>query len=148
MTGSPYDTPAHDAYRDTLRHWVAREVEPYAEAWDEAGSFPRDLYPKAAEIGLIPLGYPEEYGGIPGDLFYLIIGAQELARAGAGGIMASLLSHTIGAPPIVRGGGQALKQRVLPGIMSGGKISALAITEPGCGSDVAALRTAARRDGG
>ena len=148
MTGSPYYTPAHDAYRDTLRRFVAREVEPYAEAWDEAGSFPRDLYPKAAEIGLIPLGYPEEYGGIPGDLFYLIIGAQELARAGAGGIMASLLSHTIGAPPIVRGGGQALKQRVLPGIMSGGKISALAITEPGCGSDVAALRTAARRDGG
>ena len=148
MTRSPYYTPAHEAYRDTLRRWVAREVEPHAATWDEAGAFPRELYPKAAEIGLIPLGYPEEYGGIPGDLFYLIVGAQELARAGAGGIMASLLSHTIGAPPIVRGGSPALKQRVLPGIMSGEKISALAITEPGGGSDVAALRTTARREGG
>jgi len=145
MTPSPYYTPAHEAYRETLRRWVAREVEPHAGAWDEAGGFPRELYPKAAAIGLIPLGYPEEYGGIPGDLFYLIVGAQELARAGAGGIMASLLSHTIGAPPIVRGGSPALKQRVLPGIMSGEKISALAITEPGGGSDVAALRTTARR---
>ncbi|WP_142810776.1 acyl-CoA dehydrogenase family protein [Tepidiphilus olei] len=144
---SPYYTPEHEAYRESLRRWVATEIEPYADQWDEEGTFPRELYRKAAQIGLIPMGYPEEYGGIPADLFYLIIGAQELARAGAGGVSASLLSHTIGTPPIVRGGSPELKARVLPGILSGEKISALAITEPSGGSDVANLRTRAVRDG-
>lgn len=144
---SPYYTAEHEAYRDSLRRWVASEVEPFAADWDEAGSFPRELYRKAAEIGLIPMGYPEAYGGIEADLFYLIIGAQELARPGVGGLPASLLSHTIGTPPIARNGSPELKARVLPGILAGEKISALAITEPGGGSDVAALRTTARREG-
>lgn len=144
---SPYYTAEHQAYRETLRRWVAQEIEPHAAEWDEAGSFPRELYRKAAEVGLIPLGYPAAYGGIEADLFYLIVGCQELARAGAGGLVASLMSHTIGTPPIVRAGRPELKARVLPQILSGEKISALAITEPSGGSDVAALRTSARRDG-
>ncbi len=71
-------------------------------AWDEAGEFPRELYEKAAEIGLLGLGFPEEYGGVPADQFMKIIASQELARAGAGGVSASLMSHTIGSPPIAR----------------------------------------------
>jgi acyl-CoA dehydrogenase len=145
--GSPYYTAEHEAFRETLRRFVAKEIEPYAAAWDEAETFPRELYVKAAGIGLTALGFPEEFGGVQTDSFYGIIAAQELARAGAGGIAASLQSHTIGAPPIAFAGSAELKRRVLPEILSGRKISALAITEPGAGSDVASLETAARREG-
>lgn len=138
----------HDAYRDSLQRWIAQRIDPYATDWDEAGSFPRELYREAAEIGLIPMGYPEEYGGIPGDIFFFLIGAQALAYTGVGGLGASLMSHSIGTPPIVHAGSDALKARVLPDILSGEKISALAITEPGGGSDVASLRTRAVLDGG
>ena len=144
---SPFYTEEHAAFRDTIRRFVAREIEPFAGAWDEAESFPRELYQKAATAGLLALGFPEEYGGVESDSFHGIIAAQELARAGAGGIAAGLQSHTIGAPPIAFAGSPALKQRLLPEILAGRKISALAITEPGAGSDVANLQTSARRDG-
>jgi acyl-CoA dehydrogenase len=144
---SPFYTPEHEAFRETVRRFVAKEIEPFAAEWDEAEEFPRELYQKAAAIGLLQLGFPEEYGGIAGDLFYRIILSAELAKAGAGGISASLMSHTIGAPPIAAAGSPALKARLLPEILAGRKISALAITEPGAGSDVAALTTTARREG-
>ncbi len=147
MSLSPFYTPEHDAFRDVVRRFVAREIEPHATAWDEAGEFPRDLYARAAEIGLLGLGFPEEYGGVASDRFHAIIATQELTRAGAGGVCASLMSHTIGAPPIAKLGSERLKARVLPAILAGEKISALAITEPSGGSDVANLRTTARRDG-
>ncbi|WP_417546963.1 acyl-CoA dehydrogenase family protein [Marinobacter segnicrescens] len=146
-TSSPFYTAEHEAFRDSVRAFVRKEIEPFVTEWDEAGTFPRELYKKAADIGLIPLGYPEEYGGIEADLFYMIIAAQELAMAGCGGLSASLMSHGIGSPPIVKYGSEALKQRVLPPIYAGEAISALAITEPGGGSDVAALKTTAKRDG-
>ena len=144
---SPFYTPDHDAFREVMRRFVAREIEPYAHEWDEANEFPRELYAKAAEIGLLGLGFPEEYGGTTVDQFMKIVVSQELARAGAGGISASLLSHTIGSPPIARAARPEIKARVLPQVLSGRKISALAITEPSGGSDVANLRTKARRDG-
>jgi len=144
---SPYYTDGHEAFRNTMRRFVDQEIAPFADAWDEAGTFPRELYRKAADVGLLGLGFPVEYGGVPGDEFFSIIAAQELARAGAGGISASLMSHSIGAPPIARLGHQALRERVLPKILSGEKISALAITEPDGGSDVASIRTRAERAG-
>lgn len=144
---SPFYTAEHEAFRDTVRSFVAREITPFVNDWEESGTFPRELYRKAADVGMIPLGYPEAYGGVPGDLFYVIIAAQELARAGSGGLSASLMSHNIGTPPIVKYGSDALKDRVLPQILSGEAISALGITEPGGGSDVAALKTTAKRDG-
>jgi acyl-CoA dehydrogenase len=147
LTKSPFYTADHIAFRDTVRRFVEREIEPYAHIWDEAGEFPRALYEKAARIGLLGLGFPEEYGGTEADRFMWIIAVQELARAGAGGVSAGLNSHSIGAPPIARAGRGELKARVLPDILLGKKISALAITEPSGGSDVANLRTAARRDG-
>ena len=125
----------------------SREIEPYANDWDEAGEFPRELYRKAAEVGYMGLGFPERYGGTEGDRFMRIIAMQEIARAGCGGVGAGLFSHTIGAPPILHRGSDEMKARVLPQILSGEKISALAITEPSGGSDVANLRTTARRDG-
>jgi acyl-CoA dehydrogenase len=144
---SPYYTAEHAAFRETVRRFVEREIEPFATQWDEAGEFPRELYGKASAIGALQLGFPEEYGGVKCDRFYRLIWAQELARAGAGGISASLNSHTIGAPPIARFGSQAMKRRALPPILAGEKISALAITEPSAGSDVASIKTTARREG-
>src|SRR5689334_12929445 len=144
---SPFYTAEHEAFRDVMRRFVAREIEPFAHQWDEAGEFPRELYAKAAEIGLLALGFPEACGGVPADQFMKIVASQELARAGAGGVSASLMSHSIGAPPIARAARPAIKARVLPEILCGRKISALAITEPGGGSDVANLTTRARRDG-
>jgi len=144
---SPFYTAEHEAYRDVVRRFVEREIEPYAHEWDEAGEFPRLLYEKAAEIGLLGLGFPEAYGGTEVDQFMKIVASQELARAGAGGVSASLMSHTIGSPPIARAARPEIKARVLPEILSGRKISALAITEPSGGSDVANLRTKARREG-
>jgi acyl-CoA dehydrogenase len=142
---SPFYTPDHLAWQATLRRWVTREIAPHATAWDEAGAFPRELYQKAAEMGLLQLGFPEEFGGIPSDPFMSIVTTQELARPGAGGIAASLMVHGIGAPPIAAAGSPELKARLLPPVLRGEKIIALAITEPSGGSDVANLRTTARR---
>jgi acyl-CoA dehydrogenase len=140
-------TPDHEAFRATVRRFVGREILPHAAEWDEAGGFPRELYAKAAAAGLLGVGFPEEYGGTPADHFYRLILAEELGRSGSGGTAASLMSHTIGLPPLVAGGTHELKARVIPGVLAGEKISALAVTEPGAGSDVAQLSTTARRDG-
>ena len=144
---SPFYGPEHEAFRHTIRRFVAKEIEPYATQWDEEGEFPRDLYGKAGAIGYLGLGYPAEYGGSEGDRFMTILAMQELARAGSGGVCAGLFSHAIAAPPILHRGSAAMKERVLPQILSGEKIAALAITEPSGGSDVANLRTSARREG-
>jgi acyl-CoA dehydrogenase len=140
-------TPDHEAFRATVRRFVESEIIPHAAEWDEAGGFPRELYGKAAAAGLLGVGFPEEYGGTPADHFYRVILAEEMGRSGSGGTAASLMSHTIGLPPLVAGGTNELKARVIPGVLSGCKISALAVTEPGAGSDVAQLATTARREG-
>lgn len=142
-----YYTPEHEQFRQTMREFVSREIAPFASDWDEAEEFPRELYRKAAAIGLLGLNYPEEFGGTPADGFYSIIASVELAAAGSGGVSASLMSHSIGAPPILHAGSREMKARVLPQILAGEKISALAITEPSGGSDVAAIKTTAIRNG-
>jgi len=143
-----YYRPDHLDLRETVRRFVAREITPHAADWDEAATFPRELYRKAAEVGLLGLGFPEEYGGVPGvDYFHRLVASLELAQAGSGGVVASLMSHTIGSPPLVTFGSEELKRRVLPAVLAGERIAALAITEPSGGSDVAALRTTAIRDG-
>ena len=102
-----------------MRRFVEREILPHAAPWDEAGEFPRELYRKAAAAGLLGVGFPEEYGGTPADYFFRIVSAEEFARAGTGGLSASLFSHTIGAPPIAAVGSEELKRRVLPSILVG-----------------------------
>ena len=147
MKPHPALSEEHEAFRDTVRRFVEREILPHAAAWDEAGEFPRELYRKAAQAGLLGVGYPEEYGGTPADHFFRIVSGEEFARAGSGGLSASLFSHTIGAPPIAAVGSEELKRRVLPAILAGEKISALAITEASGGSDVANLKTSAKQQG-
>jgi acyl-CoA dehydrogenase len=140
-------TPEHEAFRASVKRFVDRELLPHVDAWDEAETFPRALYRRAGELGLLGLGFPEQYGGTPGDLFHEFVMVEELARTGCGGLLASLFSHAIGAPPILVGGSESLKARVLPAILSGEAVSALAITEPSGGSDVANLALRAERDG-
>jgi acyl-CoA dehydrogenase len=135
------------AFRDGVRAWVDAEVAPFVREWDEAGSFPRELYRRAAQMGLLQLGYPDHLGGTPCAMAFRLAAAQEIARAGSGGLMASLFSHNIGLPPIVEHAHPALQQRIVPTVLAGEAIAALAITEPGGGSDVARLRTTARLDG-
>ena len=142
-----YFTPEHEAFRASLRNFVAREITPFVNDWDEAETFPLSLYKQAAEVGATGLGFPEECGGTPADVFYKIILAEEYARCGSGGVQASLNSHTIGLPPIAAAGSHTLQQKVLPSVLRGDKVAALAITEPSGGSDVAALQTTAVRDG-
>nr|WP_316640165.1 acyl-CoA dehydrogenase family protein [uncultured Roseateles sp.] len=138
------------AFRDALRQFVSREIAPHVNEWDEAGTFPRELYARAAEMGLLGIGYPAELGGLgitPQDARLRLIATEEIARAGSGGLMASLFSHNIALPPLLAQASVELQRRVLPDVMSGAKIAALAITEPSGGSDVARLRTTARLDG-
>lgn len=143
-----YYTAEHLAFADAVRKFTAQEITPFVNDWEENETFPRELYRKAADVGLLGLGFPEEFGGIADtDAFHVLLAAIELAQCGSGGILASLLSHSIGAPPIKNAGSDEMKARVLPQILSGAKISALAITEPGGGSDVAGLTTKAIRDG-
>ena len=141
------DAAELDTFRASARRFVEREIAPHVAAWDEAETFPRALYAKAAEAGLIGLGYPEACGGTPATMRLRLVATDEVARAGSGGLMASLFSHSIGLPPIVAHGSEALKRRIVPDVLAGRKIAALAITEPGGGSDVARLACSARRDG-
>ena len=137
---SHYFPPDHEQFRASLRDFVSREITPFVNEWDEAGTFPRALYRRAAELGATGLGYPEEYGGTPADIFYQLVLAEEYARCGCGGVQASLNSHMIALPPLLAAGSDALKRRVLPAVLRGDKIAALAVTEPSGGSDVAATK--------
>jgi acyl-CoA dehydrogenase len=140
-------TEEHEQLRRTVRGFVDREIVPYVDAWEEAESFPRELYNKAGELGLLGLGFPEAYGGTPIDTFAQLLVTEELCRAGSGGVAAGLMSHGIGLPPILALGSTELKQLIAPDVLTGDRISCLAITEPSGGSDVANLQTTARREG-
>ncbi|MDK3071826.1 acyl-CoA dehydrogenase family protein [Sedimentitalea sp. JM2-8] len=144
MTLSYFDD-THEMIRDTARTFVEREIRPHIDEWEEAGGFPREIYKKAGDAGLLGIGYPEELGGTGGDVFQKVVWVEELMRAGSGGLVASLGSLDIGMPPLVRFGSDALKRKILPQVLAGEKIYALAITEPGGGSDVAGLKTRAER---
>jgi acyl-CoA dehydrogenase len=133
---------------DAVSRFAQREVAPNVHAWEEADEFPRSLYAKAAEIGLLGLGYPEELGGTPASWRMRLANGQTFARFGAsGGVLAGLFSHNIGLPPILAMGSPELQQKIIPPVLRGEKIAALAVTEPSGGSDVARIRTTAVREG-
>ncbi|MBK5345068.1 acyl-CoA dehydrogenase family protein [Pseudomonas sp. TH49] len=143
-----YFDPSHQMVRDSVRRFVEREILPDIDAWEEAESFPRELYLKAGAAGILGIGYPEALGGShEGDVFAKVAASEELMRCGSGGLVAGLGSLDIGLPPIVKWARPEVRDRVVPSVLSGEKISALAITEPGGGSDVANLQTRAVRDG-
>ncbi len=133
---------------DSVARFAREEIAPHVNDWDAAGEFPRALYRRTAELGLLAIGYPEHLGGTPaGYAMRLPVWVALCRHGGSGGVLASLFSHNIGLPPVVAHGSAALQAQVVPGVLRGEQIAALAITEPGGGSDVAALRTTARLDG-
>jgi len=141
-----YFSTEHKQIRQTVRRFVDQEILPNIEAWEEENYIPREIYKKAAAVGILGTGYPEAYGGFPSDTFTKIVIIEELMRSTSGGLAASLGSLDIALPPIVAFGTDDQKQRFLPDVLSGDKIAALAITEPSGGSDVANLQTTAIRD--
>ena len=131
-----------------VTRFAAKEIAPHVTEWDQAGEFPRALYARAAQLGLLGLGYPEDLGGTPASQRMRNAMSVAMARHGAsGGVFAGLFSHNIGLPPVLRHGSDDLQREIVPPVLRGEKIAALAITEPGAGSDVAAIRTTARLDG-
>jgi acyl-CoA dehydrogenase len=146
---NPHMRPEHNEWRAQLRRFIDTEIAPYAEDWDEAGHTPSELWPKAAAVGLLGMGFPEEFGGVSEgiDCWHSWIVNEELARFGVGGVAATLMVHGIGLPPVLNWGSQAMKEMVAPPVLAGEKVIALGITEPGGGSDVAQLATTAVRDG-
>jgi acyl-CoA dehydrogenase len=144
----PGVTPEHLQVQEAIRAFVEGEIQPNADAWDEAGTFPRELYRKAGEVGLLGLGWPAEYGGTPVDHVGKLLSSIELSRGGIGGVTASLGSHSIMLWPVIAGARDEVRREVVPQIISGERIGALAITEPSGGSDVAQLKTRATRVAG
>lgn len=147
MIGNPF-TPEHEAFRRTVREWARRELAPHALEWDEAGIFPREVFRQAGEMGLLGIRLDPAYGGSGLDTWYSVIFAEELAHSQNAGINTALLVHAEMAIPILDALGTGeQKRRFLAPAIRGEAIAALAISEPDCGSDVAAIRTTARRDG-
>jgi citronellyl-CoA dehydrogenase len=145
---APPFTAEHDLFRKTLRDYVVRELAPHALEWDEAGIFPREVFRQLAELGALGVNYPEEVGGSGGDFWHAVVLAEELVHSRNSGVnMAVLVQSQIATPIIQEIGTAEQKKEFLAPALAGEKIAALGISEPDAGSDVAHLRTTARRSG-
>jgi len=133
--------------RANVKKFVDKEIRPFIDEWEEENTFPRALYEKAGKAGLLGIGHPEEFGGTGEDIFSKIAASEELMRSTSGGLVASLGSLDIALPPIWKWGNSELKESIVADVIAGKKISALAITEPSGGSDVANLKTRAVKEG-
>lgn len=144
-----YFNESHQLARQTTRQFVDKHIVPYIDEWEGEGMFPRDIYQKAGEAGLLGVGFPERFGGTAeGDVFMQVAVSEELMRSTSGGLVASLGSLNIGLPPIAKWATEPVKERVVASVLRGEKISALAITEASGGSDVANIKTRAVKEGG
>jgi len=145
---TPY-TEAHDMFRKTVRNFAEKELRPHMDEWEEAEIFPREVFARAGELGIFGAHYPEEHGGSGGDYWFSMAKAEELPRAGSGGVPMALLVQSDMATPVISDlGSKEQIEEFLKPALRGEKIAALGVSEPGCGSDVAAMRTWARKDGG
>ena len=141
-------TPEHEMLRRSVRAFVEKEVTPFVAEWEDAGRIPRDFWRRLGELGFLGLEFPVEYGGAGGDFLSSVVLGEEMARCRSGGVAFSVLVHTdMSSPWLTRYGTDAQKQLYLPGIIKGDIVCALGITEPGTGSDMAALATRAVKDG-
>lgn len=135
-------------FRAQVRRFVEEQVIPNGDKWEEAGMLPREVLRKMGELGFLGIRYPEEYGGAAMDTVGSAILAEEMGRSTFGGFTITVLVHTdMASPHLVNAGSLEQKRRWLPKIIKGELITAIAVTEPDAGSDVAGMRTTARRDG-
>ena len=138
----------HEMLRKSIRAFVEKEVTPHVREWEDAGRIPRSLWRRLGELGFLGLEFPTEHGGGGGDFLSSVVLGEEMARCRSGGVAFSVLVHTdMSSPWLTRFGTEAQKRRYLPRIIAGELVCALAITEPGTGSDMAALATRAERRG-
>ena len=138
----------HQLLRDQVARFLAEEVEPHASAWEADGKVPREVLRRMGRAGLFGLMYEPEYGGAGADALTNLAFAEALSQSTYGGFIITVLVHTdMASPHLHHAGSAAQKARWMPGITSGELITAVGITEPGAGSDVAGLRTTARREG-
>ena len=145
---NPFDTAERIAFRNTLKEFVSKEMTPFANQWDEEGKIPWELHQKVGALGVWGFGIEEQFGGLGmDDCFMRAIFNEEFAMCGSGGITAAMNGRMISVEPIQRLASDEIKARALPEIVSGRKGSSLGMTEPSGGSDVAAMKTTARRDG-
>jgi acyl-CoA dehydrogenase len=142
-----YFSKHHELLRKAVRDFVRKEIAPNVDEWEEAGGFPRELHKKVGELGYTSVSYPEEVGGGGGDLFEEIVVNEEFMRGGSPGLVASLFSHGISLPPLIKYGTPEQKEKFVKPVIAGDRVAALAVTEPGGGSDVANLQTTAVRKG-
>lgn len=148
MTYEPYFTEEHDELRKMIRKFVQKEITPYVDEWEEKGEFPRSLFTRMGELGLLGLNYPKEVGGQGGDYFASIVLAEELNKCGCGGVPLSIGVQTdMATPPIYKFGTKDQHERFLKPAIRGEKIAAIGITEPNHGSNVMGVQTKAKRDG-
>ena len=146
---SPYFREEHEQLRAQLRRFIDTEIKPHADAWEVQGFVPRDVLARMGALGFFGIRYPEQYGGSQLDTLATVVLAEELGRSSYGGFAITVLVHTdMASPHLVNAGTPEQLQRWLPGIIKGEIITAVAVTEPGAGSDVAGIRTTAKRDGG
>ncbi|MCA9600169.1 MAG: acyl-CoA dehydrogenase family protein [Myxococcales bacterium] len=138
---------AHELFRQSCLRFAKEKIAPHAVKWEEAGEFPRELYQEAAAVGLLGAGFPEELGGGGGDMLFGLVGAEALLTGGSTGVVAGLGSLGIALPPVLNLGSEEQKRRFVPPVLAGEQIAALAITEPGTGSDVAGIATKAVKSG-
>lgn len=149
LSGSSPFTEEHQAFRQSLRKFIAAEINPYVDAWEEAEIFPaHEVFAKMAALGFFGLSYPEQYGGQGLDYWYNVVMAEELAGIHCGGIPMAIGVHTdMSTPALNDFGSHELKKRFLEPALRGQMVTAIAVTEPGSGSDVASIQTRADSDG-
>jgi alkylation response protein AidB-like acyl-CoA dehydrogenase len=141
-------TDEHAMLRKAIRAFVEKEIAPHVGAWEDAGEIPRAVWRRLGELGFLGLEFPPEYGGGGADFPASVVLGEEMARCRSGGVAFSVLVHTdMSSPWLMRFGTDAQKSKYLPGIVRGETVCALGITEPGTGSDMAALQTRAVREG-
>jgi acyl-CoA dehydrogenase len=143
-----FTTPEHELLREQVDRFIMREVEPYAAAWEDEGCVPREVLRKMGAAGLFGLMYDTQYGGAQADALTNLVFAEALSQSTFGGFIITVLVHTdMASPHLHHAGSAAQKAKYLPGVISGDLITAVGISEPGAGSDVAGMRTTARREG-
>lgn len=138
-------TPEHDEFRRTVSRFIREEITPHHAEWEEQGHVPRDLWRKAGRIGMLLTNIPDEYGGGGGDFLYTVVVLEEIASSLASGVTGFTTHSDIVAPYLLNFGTEAQKQASLPGMASGDLVGSVAMTEPGAGSDLKAIRTTAQR---
>jgi acyl-CoA dehydrogenase len=145
---SIYITPEHEQLREQISRFIAREVEPHAQAWEDAGFTPREVLRKMGAAGLFGLMYGAEYGGAEADALTNLVFAEALSQSTFAGFIITVLVHTdMASPHLHHAGTPAQKARYMPGVIAGNTITAVGISEPVAGSDVAGMRTKAVKDG-